>query len=176
MIFRDTPLDGAVVFVPEPLVDNRGSFARTFDAAEIARRGLDPTVVECSISTNSHAQTLRGMHYQEEPWAERKIVSCVRGAIFDVIIDLRRDSPTFRSWFGIELSAENLWSLYVPKGYAHGFQTLVDDSVVMYMMSQVHVPSAAQGVRWDDPAFGIAWPVAEERIIAERDRRYEDFT
>ena len=142
----------------EQLRDERGFFARTFDAEQFAARGLDGAVVQANTSFNSRAGTLRGMHYQAEPHGEAKLVRVTRGAVFDVIIDLRADSATFRGWFGIELDAASGRSLYVPVGFAHGFQTLVDDTEVLYQMSYHYVPEAARGVRFDDPAFAIAWP------------------
>jgi dTDP-4-dehydrorhamnose 3,5-epimerase len=175
VIFRETPLAGAWVIDVEPAEDERGLFARTFDAEEWAARGLEPIVVQCSTSYNTRAGTLRGMHYQEEPYGEAKLVRCTRGAVYDVVLDLRRDSPTFRGWFSAELTAENRRMLYVARGLAHGFQTLVDDSEVSYQISQRYSPEHARGVRWDDPAFRIEWPGADERTISERDRSYPDF-
>jgi dTDP-4-dehydrorhamnose 3,5-epimerase len=173
VIFHETPLGGAYVIAAEPLGDERGLFARTWCEREFATRGLETRVVQCSTSFNSKRGTLRGMHYQIEPFAETKIVRCTRGAIHDVIIDLRRDSPTFRRHFAIALTADNRKAIYVPKGLAHGFQTLEDDSEVFYQMSQFYSSEHARGVRWDDPAFGIRWPV-DIRTIAERDRSYPD--
>jgi dTDP-4-dehydrorhamnose 3,5-epimerase len=174
--FTETPLPGAWVIELEELGDERGWFARTFDAAEFRARGMNPAVVQCNASFNRRAGTLRGMHYQAEPRGESKLVRCVRGAIFDVAVDLRPDSPTHRDWHGVELSAENRLAFYVPAGLAHGFQTLTDDSEVLYQMGDPYVPEAARGVRWDDPMFGIDWPECSgERIVSERDSAYEDF-
>jgi dTDP-4-dehydrorhamnose 3,5-epimerase len=173
--FAETPLSGAWVIDVDRLEDERGWFARTFDAGELRARGMDPAVVQCSASFNGRAGTLRGMHLQAPPHGESKIVSCVRGAVFDVIVDLRRDSPTHRAWFGIELSAENATALYIPPGLAHGFQTLRDDTEVRYTMGVAYVPEAATGVRWDDPAFAIRWPDAAERTMSERDRSYPGY-
>jgi dTDP-4-dehydrorhamnose 3,5-epimerase len=172
-----TPLPGAHVVELEPLGDERGWFARTFDAAAFAELGLDARVSQCSASFNARAGTLRGMHFQAEPHAEAKLVRCTRGAIYDVIVDLRPDSKAYCRWFGIELRAGATASLFVPAGFAHGFQTLADDSEVAYQMSYPYVPDAASGVRWDDPAFGIAWPdpPAGGRTITERDAAYPDF-
>jgi dTDP-4-dehydrorhamnose 3,5-epimerase len=175
VIFEATLLTGAWVIRVEPVADDRGLFARTFDAEEWAERGLEPLVVQCSTSYNARAGTLRGLHYQEEPFGEAKLVRCTQGAIYDVVLDLRRDSPTFRGWFSAELTAENRTMLYVPVGLAHGFQTLVDASEVYYQISRRYSPQHARGVRWDDPAFGIDWPEAAERTISERDRSYPDF-
>jgi dTDP-4-dehydrorhamnose 3,5-epimerase len=173
----ETPLPGAYVVELELLGDERGWFARTFDAAMFRELGLDPTVSQCNASFNARAGTLRGMHFQAEPHAEAKLVRCTRGAIYDVIIDLRQDSPSFCRWFGIELRAGGTASLFAPAGCAHGFQTLTDDVEVSYQMSYHYVPEAARGVRWDDPAFGIEWPEppASGRVIAERDMSYADF-
>lgn len=174
MIFVETSLPGAYVIELERLEDDRGWFARTFAAEEFKARGLNSAVVHCNVSFNSRAGTLRGMHYQLAPHAECKLVRCTRGAIYDVIVDLRPDSPAYLRWFGVELDVDGGRSLYVPEGLAHGFQTLVDGSEVLYQMSHEYVPSHARGARWDDPAFGIDWPDAE-RTISERDRTYPDF-
>ena len=172
-----TPLPGAFVVELEPRCDERGWFARTFDAAVFTELGLDPRVVQCNTSFNERAGTLRGMHFQAAPHGEPKLVRCTRGAVYDVVVDLRPDSPAFRRWFGIELRAGGTASLYAPAGLAHGFQTLEDASEVHYQMGHHYVPEAASGVRWDDPAFGIAWPDPPPggRVISERDAGYPDF-
>ena len=158
------------------LGDERGWFARTFDVEEFRARGLDPCVVQCNASFNARRDTIRGMHYQAEPHGESKLVRCVRAASFDVAVDLRPESPTYCRWYGIELSAENRRALYLPAGVAHGFQTLAADCEVFYQMGYRYVTEAARGVRWDDPAFAIQWPVADgERTISDRDRTYPDF-
>jgi dTDP-4-dehydrorhamnose 3,5-epimerase len=177
MRFIQTPLQGTWVIELEELGDERGWFARTFDAEEFESRGLNPVVVQCNASFNARRGTLRGMHYQAEPHGESKLVRCVRGAIFDVAVDVRSDSPTHRRWHGVELSAENRRAFYMPAGVAHGFQSLEADSEVHYLMGNAYVPETARGVRWDDPAFAIDWPVAppEGRIISERDDSYPDF-
>jgi dTDP-4-dehydrorhamnose 3,5-epimerase len=175
MRFVETDLAGAYVLEPERHEDERGFFARTWDRDELAAHGLASEVLQCSISRNTRAGTLRGMHFQREPHWEVKLVRCTAGAVFDVIVDLRRDSETFLRWFGVELSAERANALYIPKGFAHGFQTLVDGAEVFYTMSDPYVPEASAGVRWDDPAFGIEWPHADERTINERDRSWPDF-
>jgi dTDP-4-dehydrorhamnose 3,5-epimerase len=176
MRLRETPLPGAWTIELDLLGDERGWFARTFDAAEFAAYGLEPAVVQCNLSFNRRAGTLRGMHYQAEPDGEAKLVRCVRGAIFDVAVDLRPDSPAFCRWHGVELSADNRLAFYIPAGMAHGFQTLTDDCEVLYQMGAAYVQESARGVRWDDPAFAIAWPSApHERVISERDRSYPDF-
>ena len=177
MKFTPTPLAGAWLVELEPIADDRGWFARSFDADEFAARGIDAEVVQCNASFNARAGTLRGLHYQREPHGEPKLVRCVRGAIFDVCVDLRPDSDTYCGWYGAELTAENGTMLFIPDGMAHGFQTLVDDSEVLYQMGARYAPESASGVRWDDPAFGIEWPEAPEggRLISERDRSYPDF-
>jgi dTDP-4-dehydrorhamnose 3,5-epimerase len=174
--FIETPLPGAWVIEPEEIEDERGSFARTFDAGEFRERGLNQDVVQCNASFNHRAGTVRGMHYQAAPHGESKLVRCVRGAIFDVAVDLRPDSPAYSDWHGVRLSADNRLAFYIPAGFAHGFQTLTDSSEVLYQMGNRYVPEAAKGVRWDDPAFAIEWPALEgERIISERDAGYADF-
>jgi dTDP-4-dehydrorhamnose 3,5-epimerase len=176
MRFTETPLPGAWVIELEQLGDERGWFARTFDATEFQARGLNPAVAQCNASFNARAGTLRGMHYQAEPHGESKLVRCVRGAIFDVAVDVRADSPTRCRWHGVELSAENRLAFYIPAGLAHGFQTLTDDAEVLYQMGDPYVPEAGRGVRWDDPAFAIEWPEFDgERTISEKDEAYEDF-
>jgi dTDP-4-dehydrorhamnose 3,5-epimerase len=176
MRFVQTPLPGAWVIELEQLGDERGWFARTFDAQEFQARGLNPAVVQCNASFNERRGTLRGMHYQAEPHGESKLVRCVHGAIYDVAVDLREGSPTYRRWHGVELSAENGRGFYIPAGLAHGFQTLLDGSEVHYLMGNEYVPDAASGVRWDDPAIAIEWPPepAGGRVISDRDRSYPD--
>jgi dTDP-4-dehydrorhamnose 3,5-epimerase len=177
MRFEPTPLDGAWVIELDLIADQRGWFARTFDVEEFTQRGLNAAAIQCNASFNAQPDTLRGMHYQAEPYGESKLVRCVRGAIFDVALDLREDSPTFRSWHGVELSSENRRAYYIPAGLAHGFQTLQADSEVLYQMGNPYVPQAARGVRWDDPAFGIRWPQPQgRRVISEKDLGYADFT
>ena len=165
---------GAFVVEPEPRADDRGVFARTWCREEFARHGLDTRLAQCSVSWSARRGTLRGLHYQAAPFAETKLVRCTAGAIFDVLLDLRRDSPTYLRHDAVTLSAASRAMVYAPEGVAHGFQTLEDATEVFYQMSVAHEPSAARGVRWDDPAFGIAWPAAA-RIISERDRTYPDY-
>jgi dTDP-4-dehydrorhamnose 3,5-epimerase len=174
VIFRKLQLQGAVLIELEPRTDERGMFARIFCADEFAGAGLNSNVVQCNVSFNRRKGTLRGMHYQVAPYEEAKLVRCTAGAIFDVIIDLRPESPTFKRHFSAILSADNRTALYVPEGFAHGFQTLQDNTEVFYQMSQRYKAEAAAGVRWDDPAFGIQWP-ADERTMSERDRTYPDY-
>jgi len=178
MRFLETPLGGAWIVELDLLGDERGWFARSFDAAEFEARGMNPAVSQCNASFNASEGTVRGMHYQAAPHGESKLVRCVHGAIFDVAVDLREDSPTFRAWHAVELSAENRRAFYIPEGLAHGFQTLTDDCEVLYQMGSPYVPDAARGVRWDDPAFAIAWPepLGGARVISERDRGYRDFS
>jgi len=174
MIFHETELDGVVVVELEPVSDERGTFARTFDASEWSERGLSSSVLQASVSSNPTRGTLRGLHFQEEPHAESKLVRCSRGAIYDVAVDLRRDSPTFCHWVGVELTEENGRMLHVAAGLAHGFLTLTDHADVVYQISTAYVPVAARGVRWDDPAFGIEWP-SSPVVMSERDRTFPDF-
>jgi dTDP-4-dehydrorhamnose 3,5-epimerase len=175
MIFTQTPLKGAFLIDPEPHTDERGFFARIWCCREFREHGLDSSLVQCSISFNKRAGTLRGMHYQAAPHQETKLVRCTSGAIFDVIIDLRPRSPTLARHFSVVLSATNRKMLYVPPGFAHGFQTLEDDTEVVYQMSEYYRPEYARGVRWNDPAFAIEWPPVAERVMAPRDATYQDF-
>lgn len=176
MRFVETPLPGVWLIEPERIADGRGWFARTFDAEEFRARGLEPAVVQCNASFNGRVDTLRGMHYQREPHGEPKLVRCVRGSVFDVAVDLRPDSPTYCRWHGVELSADNGRALYIERGLAHGFQTLTDDCEVIYQMGHRHVPEAAAGVRFDDPAFAIDWPQPRGRlIVSERDLAHPPF-
>src|SRR5262245_11264945 len=174
MRFHAAPLAGAFVIEAERHEDERGFFARTFCEREFAERGLDGRVAQANLSYNARRGTLRGMHYQRPPHAEAKLVRCTRGAIHDVIIDLRPASPTHLRHFAIRLDEENRTLLYIPEGFAHGFLTLEDRTEVAYQMSMAYSSDHGAGVRWDDPAFGIAWP-EPVRVIAERDRTYPDF-
>lgn len=174
MRIQETAIPGCVVVHPERHEDERGYFARTWDGAVFARQGLNPQVAQCSVSFNRCRGTLRGMHYQRPPHAEAKLVRCTRGALFDVCLDLRSDSPTYKQWVGETLTPENGRALYVPEGCAHGFLTLMDATEVFYMISAPYAPEAAAGVRWDDPAFGIDWP-GPATILHERDAGYADF-
>lgn len=170
----ETALPGAFIIEPARLEDERGFFARTWSAAEFEAHGLNSRVVQCSVSFNKVRATLRGMHYQAPPFEEAKLVRCTKGAIFDVVVDLRPDSPAFTRWIGVELSSEGTRMMYVPEGCAHGFQTLEDSTEVSYWISEAYSPQHARGVRWDDPAFGIAWPHTP-RCMIERDRSYPNF-
>jgi len=174
VIFLETDLSGSFIIEAEKIEDKRGFFARTFCKNEFQSHGLDTPVVQCNISVNIKKGTLRGMHYQTAPHGETKLVRCTRGAIFDVIIDIRPNSQCFKKWISVELSAENRKMLYVPKGFAHGFQTLTDDTEVFYQMSDFYQPACARGARYNDPAFNITWPEAV-RVISETDRTHPDF-
>lgn len=174
MTFQQTTLNGAFEIHLEPKADERGFFARTWCQKEFEAHGLDPRLVQCSVSFNGRKGTLRGMHYQTPPHAEAKLVRCTRGAIYDVVIDLRPESCTFKSWIAVVLTAEKRNMVYVPKGCAHGFLTLADDSEVFYQISEFYSPEAGRGVRWNDPAFQITWPEAVQ-VISERDRTYPNF-
>lgn len=174
MRFEPAGLDGAWLLDLDRHEDERGFFARVWCAAEFRSRGLADTLEQCSLSFNRRAATIRGMHYQAAPREEAKIVRCISGAIYDVLLDLRRSSPTFMQWVGFELTSDNRRALYVPPGVAHGFQTLRDDVELLYLIDEAHEPSLARGVRWNDPAFGIRWPLPPT-LVSERDRTYADF-
>jgi len=174
MLFTETPLRGAFLVDLQLQEDERGFFSRSWCQNEFTEHGLNPHLVQCNVSFNLKKGTLRGMHYQAEPFPEAKLVRCTMGAIYDVIIDLRPDSVTFKNWFGVELSAQNRRGLYIPFGFAHGFQTLVDNSEVFYQMSEFFYPECSRGVRWDDPAFGIMWPIFD-MTISEKDSKIDLF-
>ena len=167
-----TPLAGLFVVELEPIVDDRGFFARSYCAETFRAHGLHTDWPQSNVSFNLRRGTLRGMHYQRAPHEEVKIVRCTRGRIFDVAVDLRPGSPTWRRWFGVELTEENREALYVPAGFAHGFQTLVDGCEVLYQMGDTYHPDLAAGVRWDDPALGVIWPIADP-VVSAKDRAYE---
>jgi dTDP-4-dehydrorhamnose 3,5-epimerase len=172
--FTPTKLPGSYVIEPERLEDDRGFFARSWCQREGSAYGLYPNWVQCNISFNKKKGTLRGMHYQKPPFEEAKLVRCTMGAIYDVIIDLRAESATFKQWAAVELSAENRRMLYIPEGFAHGFLTLNDNTEIFYQMSEFYAPAHAQGVRWNDPVFAIDWPM-DVRVISDGDRNYPDF-
>lgn len=174
MNFLPTKLNGAYIVEPELLEDERGSFARTFCQNEFREHGLKDIFVQCNISLNKKKGTLRGMHYQAPPHDEAKLVRCTAGAVCDVIVDLRRTSPTYRQWISVELTAANRRALYVPEGFAHGFQSLCEDSELFYQMSEFYHPESARGFRWDDAAFAIHWPLAVSRL-SQSDRDYPDY-
>jgi len=174
MRFTETAIDGAFLIEPERRQDDRGFFARTWCRREFEAFGLDTELAQCSLSFNHRAGTLRGLHFQKPPHDEVKLVRCTAGAICDVLLDLRRHSPTILRWIVVDLTAGNHHALYVPPGVAHGFQTLMDNSVVFYQISEFYHPESASGVRWNDPAFGIRWPLPAP-ILSERDASYPDF-
>ena len=175
MIFTELALKGAFAIDIEKVEDERGFFARTWCQREFESRGFKQRLVQCSVSFNEKKGTLRGMHYQVAPHEEAKLVRCTQGAVYDVIIDLRHGSATFRHWVAVELSSENRRMVYIPESFAHGFQTLEDGTELEYQMSEFFAPECARGVRWDDPAFAIVWPEDSSRIISRRDRAYPDF-
>ena len=176
MIFRETKISGVYVIEPEKFEDERGFFTHTWSRKEFEKRGLDANIMECNVSFNHKKGTLRGMHFQAPPHGQTKLVRCTRGRAFDVSVDLRPESPTFKEWFGIELSEDNHLMLYIPRELAHGFQSLENNTEVFYQVSSSgYEPNAGRGFRWNDPAFGIEWPSVPERIINARDRQYPDF-
>jgi len=174
MQFEPSSVEGAFVIRPQPRPDERGHFARVFCAAELAQRGLVSQISQINTGVSPRAGTLRGMHFQAAPHAEVKIARCVRGAAFDVVVDLRPDSPTYRRWFGVELTADNGLMLYAPAGTAHGYLTLQPETEVTYLTSKPYAPDAVRGVRFDDPAFGIEWPV-DITLVSKADRAWPDF-
>jgi dTDP-4-dehydrorhamnose 3,5-epimerase len=174
MIFRETELKGAFEIHIEPRADERGFFARSWCRDEFEEHKLNSRLAQCNISFNSRKGTLRGMHYQVAPYAEAKVVRCTQGSVHDVLIDLRPESPTFKQWVAVSLTAENRKMVYVPEGFAHGFLTLEDNTEVFYQMSEFYSAESARGIRWNDPAFGIAWP-GTVKVISERDRSYPNF-
>lgn len=174
MIFTETKLKGAFIVDVELLADQRGAFARTFCAQEFEQHGLKSTVAQCNLSFNHKAGTIRGMHYQIPPAAETKLVRCTKGAIYDVIVDLRPASPTYRQHIGVELSADNRRALYVPELFAHGYQALTDGAEVVYQVGEFYTPGYERGLRYDDPAFGISWPLSVT-VISEKDASWPLF-
>lgn len=186
--YPDTPCSGGITLLLapitvaeaflitiDPIPDNRGFFARTYCKQELSDSGIDMDIVQCNISYNKTKGTVRGMHYQECPHEEQKIVSCIQGSIYDVVVDLRKESPTYLKWHAEMLSAESMNALYIPKGCAHGFQTLTDHSMVYYQMGSYYYPQSARGVRWNDPVFKISWPAPAE-TISDKDKTYLDFS
>jgi dTDP-4-dehydrorhamnose 3,5-epimerase len=169
-----TAIPGVVRIALEPQTDARGSFARTYDEATFRAHGLEPVGIQCNISVNAKRGTLRGLHYQAAPAEEAKLVRCLRGRLFDAAVDLRPESPTFRQWLGVELDAAEGEALYIPRGCAHGFLSLADDSAVYYQMGAEYAPDSARGVRWNDPAFAIAWPF-DPLHLSDRDAAFPDF-
>jgi dTDP-4-dehydrorhamnose 3,5-epimerase len=174
MIFTETKLKGSFIIEPELLEDERGFFARSWCQKEFEAHGLNPRLVQCNISFNNKKGTLRGMHYQAAPYEEAKLVRCTMGSVYDVIVDLRPDSTSFKQYLGIILTPDNRKMLYVPEGFAHGFLTLEDNTEVFYQMSEFYTPEYATGVRWNDNTFGIQWPY-DVSVISDRDQTYHDF-
>jgi dTDP-4-dehydrorhamnose 3,5-epimerase len=173
LIFTETKIKGVYIIEPERLTDERGFFARSFCKEEFREHGLETDIVQCNISYNEKKGTLRGMHYQVPPFEEAKIVSCTKGSIYDVAVDLRRDSPTCFQWVAAELSEHNLKMIYIPKGCAHGFLTLEDKTMVNYQMTEFFHPECARGVRWDDPGFKIDWPAIQNMVVSLKDSNYQ---
>jgi dTDP-4-dehydrorhamnose 3,5-epimerase len=174
VIFEETALSGAYLVRIDARHDDRGFFARTFCSSEFAAHRLPENFVQCNVSFNRNKGVLRGMHFQREPRPEGKLVRCTMGSGYDVIVDLRKGSPTYCRWLAVELSAENRLAIYVPPGFAHGYQTLVDGTEVFYQMTEAYVPELSDGVRWNDPAFDIAWPIPDP-VLSDRDRSYPDY-
>jgi dTDP-4-dehydrorhamnose 3,5-epimerase len=174
MNFHDTKLSGVLEIHLDPKPDERGFFARSWCLKEFEEHGLNPSLVQCNVSFNARTGTLRGLHYQAPPYPETKLVRCTKGAIYDVVVDLRPQSPTYKQWIGATLTAENRQMLYVPEGCAHGFLTLEDETEVFYQMSEFYHADLGRGVRWNDPAFGIEWP-REAELMSDRDRAYPNF-
>ena len=175
MIFKETDLADAYIIDLEPIGDSRGFFARAWCERELSEQGLETKIAQCNMSFNGRKGTLRGMHFQQPPHEEVKLIRCVRGALHDIIIDLRQEPATFKRWTGVELSDENRRALYVPRGFAHGFQTLEDNTETFYMVSEFYIPHAESGVRWDDPAFRLEWPLGSPTEISDKDRNWPDF-
>lgn len=175
MVFKETKLKGTFLIELERHADSRGFFARSWCAKEFEDHGLNSKLAQCSVSFNARKGTLRGMHFQAPPFLEAKVVRCTQGVLYDVVIDLRRESPTYKQWVGFELSAENRNMLYVGEGCAHGFLTRADGTEIFYQISEFYKPDLSRGVRWNDPAFGIVWP-AEPEVMSDRDRAYADFS
>lgn len=176
MIFTETKLPGAFLIDIEPIEDERGFFARVWCQEEFAEHGLQTTWAQSNLAHTKKKGTLRGLHYQVAPYQEAKLMRCIRGAIYDVIIDLRPDSSTYKQWLGVELTAQNHKTLYIPEGFAHGYQALVDDTETFYQVSQFYTPGAERGVRWNDPTFGIEWPITKNIIISGKDKNCPDFS
>jgi dTDP-4-dehydrorhamnose 3,5-epimerase len=175
MNFIDTAVKDAFIIDIEKKEDERGFFARTWCKKEFEVHGLQEDLVQANLSFNKRKGTLRGLHYQLSPYEESKLVRCIKGAIYDVIIDLRSQSPTFRQWIGVELTEDNYRMLYIPEGFAHGYQTLQDNSEVVYHVSQYYVPNAEKGIRWDDPSFEINWPITKELTISSKDQQWPNY-
>lgn len=174
MIFTETKLPGVFIIELEKRTDDRGFFTRAWCKKEFADQGINLDWVQANLAHTEKEGTLRGLHYQIAPYEEAKLMRCIRGAIYDVIVDLRPESPTYKHWLGVELTADNRKSLYIPEGFAHGYQSLRDDAEVFYLVSQFYTPGAEQGIRYNDPAFGIAWPL-KVRVISDKDKSWPDY-
>ena len=172
MFFKETKLKGAYIIEIEKIDDERGFFARSWCKKEFENIGLNTNLVQCNLSYNKTKGTLRGMHYQVKPYEEVKLIRCIKGKIYDVIIDLRKDSDTYKQWIGVELSDKNSRLLYVPEGFAHGYQTLEDDTYVFYQVTEFYTPKSEKGVRWDEPDIAIKWPIEENIVISEKDKSW----
>ena len=175
MLFIETKLKGAFVIELEKYSDDRGFFSRAWCQKEFKEQGINSRFVQANIGFSKNSGTIRGIHYQIAPFEEAKLVRCIRGAIFDVVLDLRPELPSFKQWFGVELSDENRKMLYVPEGCAHGYQTLVDNTEFFYQVSQVYSPESERGILWNDPEFDIEWPIDEDLVISEKDQNWPDF-
>jgi dTDP-4-dehydrorhamnose 3,5-epimerase len=175
MIFTETKLKGAFIIELEKFEDQRGFFARVWCQKELEVHGLNFAVAQINMSYNKNRGVIRGLHYQTAPFEEAKLIRCTRGVIYDVIIDLRPDSNTYLDWIGVELSADNRMMLYVPENFAHGYQSLTDNTEIFYPVSQFYSPESAWGVRWNDPAFGIDWPVTDNLVVSEQDQNWPDY-
>lgn len=174
MIFTETNLKGAFIIDVKRLEDERGFFGRSWCKNEMEEHGLNANVVQANVSFNHKKGTLRGMHFQFSPYQETKLIRCTKGAIFDVIVDLRKDSPTYKQWIGVELTEDNFRMLFVPEDFAHGFITLYDNTAVTYQVTQFYTPGAEGGIRWDDPAIGIQWPIPIE-VISAKDKNHPNY-
>lgn len=174
MNFTETKLKGAFIIQTAPYTDNRGFFARTFCKKEFLDHGIDFSVAQSNLSLNKHKRTVRGMHFQKHPFEEAKLAACLQGAMQDIIIDLRKNSPTYCQWISVKLTDENKKMIYIPKGFAHGFQTLKDNTLVSYQMSEFYNPESSGGIRWDDPFFKFLWTLPDP-IASEKDKQYADF-
>lgn len=175
MTFRETAISGSYIINIERYADDRGFFARGYCEKEFKNQGISFNIAQANIGYSKNKYTLRGLHYQVEPHREAKLVRCTRGCLFDVIVDLRPESPTYKEWVGVELTEKNHTMFYVPEGCAHGYQTLEDDTEVFYMVSAFYAPDHERGIRWDDPAFNIEWKETETMIISEKDRQWPDY-
>jgi dTDP-4-dehydrorhamnose 3,5-epimerase len=170
MIFKKTPIEGSYTILLDPRKDERGFFARTFCSKEFEKTMITSNFVQCNISENKYKNTLRGLHFQKTPYAEDKLIRCFRGKIFDVCVDLRPESPSYLQWYGAELSEHNHTALYIPKGCAHGYQTLTDNTLIFYQTSQFYTPASEKGIFWNDPTLNIQWPLQENIIISDKDK------